>query len=76
MECVCGGRCGGGGGEGECGKWVQAREGMRMYEGDSSQFKVPVSAVLHQKREDMVVFLASMGGVEFCQLTKYGSPEV
>ena len=49
---------------------------MRMYEGDSCQFKVPVSAVLHQKREDMVVFLASMSGVEFRQLTKYGPPEV
>ena len=51
-------------------KWVQAREGH------SSQFKVPVSAVLHQKRKDMVVFLASMGGVQFRQLTKYGSPGV
>ena len=49
---------------------------MRLYGGDSSQFKVPESAVLHQKREDMVVFLASMGGVQFCQLTKYGSPGV
>ena len=67
--------CGGGGGEGE-GKWVQVREGMRLYEEDSSQFKVPESAVLHQKREDMVVFLASMGGVQFRQLTKYGSPGV
>ena len=46
-------------------KWVQAREGKCMYGGHSSQFKVPESAVLHQKREDMIVFLASMGGVEF-----------
>ena len=48
----------------------------RRNEGDSSQFMVPVSAVLHQKREDMVMFLASMGGVEFRQLTKYGPPGV
>ena len=65
-----------GGGGGVRGMWKVGTSERRNEEGDSSQFKVPVSAVLHQKREDMVVFLASMGGVEFRQLTKYGPPGV
>jgi len=51
------------------------RKGRGGGERGESSHSIPVSTVLYQQREDMVVLLAGVGGVELCQLTEYGSPE-